>query len=68
MLHAERKIPGSLTQTTYPEQMFGIKKAGVDFGRRLVAQAHHKDLSGGVPGGCRLGGLYLGKQLVERIQ
>ena len=48
--------------------MLGVQQAGVNLGGRPVPQADHKDLSRGVAGGCRLGGLHLVKQLLEGVQ
>ena len=50
------------------EEMLGIKQAGVNLGWRLVAEANHKDLSGGISGCCRLGGDDFVKELVQGVQ
>jgi hypothetical protein len=47
--------------------MLGVQQAGVDLGGRLVALADNKDLGRGVTGGRRLGGLNLGKELLEGV-
>lgn len=50
------------------EEVPGVQQAGVDLGGRLVAEAHHKDLGRGIPGGRGLGGLHPVKQLPKCVQ
>ena len=52
---------------THLEEVLCVQQARVDLGGRLVALADHKNLGRGVTGGRGLGGLNLGKELLEGV-